>query len=69
VKTSRPSGRKRGAVLCESGQLSRAGAPPAVGAVHTSERRRLPRSSTRVTVNATVRPSGATAGAATVAMR
>ena len=57
-------------MLSESGQRSRAGVPPAaVDDVHTSVWRRLLRSSTVVTVNATRRPSGDTLGAPTVTTR
>jgi hypothetical protein len=62
----RPSGVKRGLLLSVLGLVNRVGVPPAVGTTQTSLCRRFSASRTVVTVKATRRPSGDTAGVPTV---
>src|SRR5688572_19889627 len=61
-----PSAEKRGFVLSVLGEVKRTGSPPAVGTTQTSACRLFSDSRTVVTVNATRRPSGDTAGALSV---
>jgi hypothetical protein len=64
-----PSGDQRGFELSYPGAVYRAAVPPALGTTHTSWWRLFSDSFTVVTVNATVRPSGESAGALNVVTR